>query len=141
VVNGGALLWQRTSDAGFDLIYEPSDKLNHDQASLNRAYENIIKTIHDIDPQRMIFIAPRLRRAGRFNVLEIAGRSQNYLLAEWHIFPWGPLKNNGNTRGRRDGGRKSGNQTVNTAVTGSKKPVTRPGSAAGRREKPLKRAW
>jgi hypothetical protein len=42
-------------------------------AALNRAYENIIKTIHDIDPQRMIFIAPRLRRAGRFNVLKLPG--------------------------------------------------------------------
>jgi hypothetical protein len=81
---------------GFDLIYEPSDKLNHDLSALNRAYENIIKTIHDIDPQRMIFIAPRLRAAPEdLMSLKLPGRSQNYLLAEWHIFPWGPLKNNG----------------------------------------------
>jgi hypothetical protein len=43
---------------GFDLIYEPADKLNHNQASLNRVYEKTIKVIHSIDAQRMIFIAP-----------------------------------------------------------------------------------
>ena len=44
---------------GFDLIYEPSDKLNHNQVSLNRVYDKTIRTVHAIDPQRMIFIAPR----------------------------------------------------------------------------------
>jgi hypothetical protein len=82
--------------AGFDLIYEPADKLNHNLASLNRVYEKTIKAIHDIDPQRMIFIAPRLRAAPEdLSSLKLPAHSQNYLLAEWHIFPWGPLKNNG----------------------------------------------
>lgn len=81
---------------GFDLIYDPADKLNRDQAGLNRAYENIIRTVHEINAQRMIFIAPRLRAAPEeLNTLKLPPHSQNYLLAEWHIFPWGPLKNNG----------------------------------------------
>ena len=81
---------------GFDLIYEPADKLNHNLASLNRVYEKTIKAIHDIDPQRMIFIAPRLRAAPEdLTSLKLPAHSQNFLLAEWHIFPWGPLKNNG----------------------------------------------
>ncbi len=44
----------------------------------------------------MIFIAPRLRAAPEdLTSLKLPAHSQNFLLAEWHIFPWGPLKNNG----------------------------------------------
>ena len=31
---------KRSPLLGFDLIYEPADKLNHNAASLNRVYEN-----------------------------------------------------------------------------------------------------
>jgi len=81
---------------GFDLIYEPADKLNHNIASLNRVYDKTIKAIHAIDADRMIFVAPRLRAAPEdLASLRLPAHSQNYVLAEWHIFPWGPLKNNG----------------------------------------------
>ncbi|POT55747.1 hypothetical protein C3432_22225 [Citrobacter amalonaticus] len=81
---------------GFDLIYEPAEKLNHSLASLNRVYDKTIRTIHAIDPQRMIFVAPRLRAAPEDLLnLKLPPQSQSYVLAEWHIFPWGPLKNNG----------------------------------------------
>lgn len=81
---------------GFDLIYEPADKLNHNQASLNRVYDKTIRTIHAIDPQRMIFIAPKLHAAPEdLPNLKLPPQSQNTVLAQWHIFPWGPLKNNG----------------------------------------------
>ncbi len=87
---------QRYPLLGFDLIYEPADKLNHSPTSLNRVYEKTIKVIHSIDANRMIFIAPRLRAAPEaLSSLTLPAHSQNYLLAEWHIFPWGPLKNNG----------------------------------------------
>ena len=87
---------QRSPLLGFDLIYEPAEKLNHNLASLNRVYEKTIKAIHGINPQRMIFIAPRLRAAPEdLFSLKLPARSQSYVLAEWHIFPWGPLKNNG----------------------------------------------
>ena len=44
----------------------------------------------------MIFVAPRLRAAPEdLSSLKLPAHSQNYLLAEWHIFPWGPLKNSG----------------------------------------------
>ncbi|QRG79176.1 cellulase family glycosylhydrolase [Citrobacter sp. R56] len=81
---------------GFDLIDEPAEKLNHNQASLNRVYENTLRVIHAIDPQRMIFIAPRMRAAPEaLSGLKLPPGSQNYVLAQWHIFPWGPLKSNG----------------------------------------------
>lgn len=87
---------QRSPLLGFDLIYEPAEKLNHNQASLNRVYDKTIRAIHAIDPQRMIFVAPRLRAAPEeLSSLKLPPQSQNYVLAEWHIFPWGPLKNNG----------------------------------------------
>ena len=85
---------------GFDLIYEPADKLNHNQASLNRVYDKTIRTIHAIDPQRMIFIAPKLHAAPEdLPNLKLPPQSQNTVLAQWHIFPWGPLKITVNTRG------------------------------------------
>lgn len=81
---------------GFDLIDEPAEKLNHNQASLNRVYENTLRVIHAIDPQRMIFIAPRMRAAPEaLSGLKLPPGSQNYVLAQWHIFPRGPLKSNG----------------------------------------------
>ncbi|NDO82306.1 hypothetical protein CJP72_16450 [Citrobacter sp. NCU1] len=81
---------------GFDLIDEPAEKLNHNQASLNRVYDKTLRTIHAIDPQRMIFIAPRMRAAPEaLSDLKLPPGSQNYVLAQWHIFPWGPLKNKG----------------------------------------------
>lgn len=87
---------QRSPLLGFDLIYEPADKLNHSAASLNRVYEKAIGDIHAIDANRMIFIAPRLRAAPEaLSSLKLPAHSQSYLLAEWHIFPWGPQKSNG----------------------------------------------
>nr|WP_318383643.1 cellulase family glycosylhydrolase [uncultured Enterobacter sp.] len=81
---------------GFDLIYEPAEKLNRDQAALNRVYEKLIKTLHGIDPQRMIFVAPRLRAAPEALAdLKLPPHSQATVLAEWHIFGWGPQKNGG----------------------------------------------
>lgn len=29
------------------------------------------------------------------SALKLPAQSQNYVLAEWHIFPWGPLKSGG----------------------------------------------
>ncbi len=119
---------------GFDLIYEPADKLNHNLASLNRVYEKTIKAIHDMDPQRMIFIAPRLRAAPEdLSSLKLPAHSQNYLLAEWHIFPWGPLKNSGKypwTSGTRRRKRQSIIASI-PPCAGSKKPGTLAGSGAG----------
>ncbi len=81
---------------GFDLIYEPADKLNHNMASLNRVYDKTIRLVHAIDPQRMIFVAPRMRAAPEdLPALKLPAQSQNYVLAEWHIFSWGPLKSGG----------------------------------------------
>ena len=81
---------------GFDLIYEPAEKLNHDQAALNRVYDRLIKTLHGIDPRRMLFVAPRLRSAPEaLTELKLPPHSQNFVLAEWHIFGWGPQKSNG----------------------------------------------
>ncbi|MDN8600760.1 cellulase family glycosylhydrolase [Citrobacter sp. S2-9] len=81
---------------GFDLIDEPAEKLNRSQASLNRVYDKTLRAIHAIDPQRMIFIAPRMRAAPEaLSGLKLPPGSQNYVLAQWHIFPWGPLKSNG----------------------------------------------
>ena len=81
---------------GFDLIYEPAQKLNHNPQALSRLYEKTLKAIHAINPQRMVFIAPRLRAAPEaLSGLKLPAQSSGYLLAEWHIFPWGPQKVNG----------------------------------------------
>ncbi|EOC0279158.1 cellulase family glycosylhydrolase, partial [Cronobacter sakazakii] len=72
---------------GFDLIYEPADKLNHNPQQLNRLYGDVIKTIHRIDAQRMIFIAPRFRAVPEdLSILKLPPQSSHYVLAQWHIF-------------------------------------------------------
>lgn len=39
----------------------------------------------------MIFVAPRMRAAPEdLSALKLPAQSQNYVLAEWHIFPWAP---------------------------------------------------
>lgn len=81
---------------GFDVIDEPGEKLNRDLPALNRAYANVIKTLHTIDPQRMIFIAPQMRAAPEdLKNLKLPAHSQNYLLAQWHILASGVSKNGG----------------------------------------------
>lgn len=81
---------------GFDLIYEPAEKLNRNPQSLNRLYDKTIRAIHAVDPQRMIFIAPRQRAAPEdLASLKLPPQSAGYVLAEWHIFSWGPQKVNG----------------------------------------------
>lgn len=80
-------------ELGFDIIYEPSEKLNHDQQALNRLYDKVVRDIHHIDPQRMVFIAPRQRATPEDLVnLKWPSQSNGHVLAEWHIFPWGPVK-------------------------------------------------
>ncbi len=78
---------------GFDVIYEPAEKLNHDQSALNQVYEKTVRVIHRVDPQRMVFIAPRQRSAPEDLVnLKWPSQSNGHVMAEWHIFPWGPAK-------------------------------------------------
>lgn len=81
---------------GFDLIYEPAERVNRNPQALNHLYEKTIKAIHAIDPQRMVFVAPRLRAAPEALAnLKLPAQSSGYVLAEWHIFPWGPQKVSG----------------------------------------------
>lgn len=130
---------QRSPLLGFDLIYDPSDKLNHNQASLNRVYDKTIRTIHAIDPQRMIFIAPKLHAAPEdLANLKLPPQSQNTVLAQWHIFPWGPLKNNGKypwTSGTA-AEKAAIRARINTAIHWQQKTGHVSWVGAGRREKP-----
>ncbi|WP_105693630.1 cellulase family glycosylhydrolase [Cronobacter dublinensis] len=81
---------------GFDVIYEPAERLNHNPQQLNRLYSDVIKTLHHADAQRMIFIAPRFRAVPEdLPMLKLPPQSSHYVLAQWHIFPWGPLRANG----------------------------------------------
>ncbi|NCI16435.1 hypothetical protein EHJ07_07995 [Cronobacter muytjensii] len=81
---------------GFDVIYEPADRLNHNPQQLNRLYSDVIKTLHHADAQRMIFIAPRFRAVPEdLSMLKLPPQSSHYVLAQWHIFPWGPLRASG----------------------------------------------
>ena len=81
---------------GFDVIYEPAERLNHNPQQLNRLYSDVIKTLHHADAQRMIFIAPRFRAVPEdLPILKLPPQSSHYVLAQWHIFPWGPLRANG----------------------------------------------
>ncbi|WP_249226268.1 cellulase family glycosylhydrolase [Entomohabitans teleogrylli] len=101
----GVVAWWRTvtgyfagvsPQLGFDVIFEPGDKFNRNPAPLNRLYDQVLKAIHTISPQRVVFIAPHLRAAPEaLASLKWPFHNNGVTLAEWHIFPWGPVKSNG----------------------------------------------
>ncbi|MCF3663320.1 hypothetical protein L2D94_24715, partial [Salmonella enterica subsp. enterica serovar Weltevreden] len=72
-----------TPRLGVDHIYEAADKINHNMASLTRVYDKTLRLIHAIDPQRLIFVAPRMRAAPEeLSALKLPAQSQTYVLAE-----------------------------------------------------------
>ncbi|MBJ3817000.1 glycoside hydrolase family 5 protein [Shimwellia pseudoproteus] len=86
----------QSPDLAFDLIYDPGDKLSRNPQLLNRAYEKLVKAIHKISPDRVIMIAPRMHGAPEdLSGLKWPAGNNGVVFAEWHIFPWGPVKNNG----------------------------------------------
>lgn len=81
---------------GFDLLHETGDKLSRNPQLLNRTYEKLIKVIHGITPGRVIMVAPRFHGAPEeLNGLKWPAGSNGVVFAEWHIFPWGPVRANG----------------------------------------------
>ncbi|MCT4700649.1 glycoside hydrolase family 5 protein [Enterobacteriaceae bacterium H20N1] len=76
---------------GFDILYEPSEKLTH--AQLNNLYEKTAKAIHKISPQRMIFIAPHAHTQP--DSLKWPEQNHPPVLVDWHLFPYGPVAVNG----------------------------------------------
>jgi len=82
---------QSSPQLGFDILYEPAEKLNHTQ--LNALYEKATKAIHKVSPQRMIFIAPPVYT--RPDSLKWPEQNHAPVLADWHLFPYGPVAVNG----------------------------------------------
>lgn len=76
---------------GFDILYEPSDKLT--RAQLNGLYDRTAKAIHKITPQRVIFIAPQNHTQP--DSLKWPAQNPAQVLANWHLFPYGPVANGG----------------------------------------------
>jgi hypothetical protein len=89
----------------------------------------------------MIFIAPKLHAAPEdLANLKLPPQSQNTVLAQWHIFPWGPLKNNGKypwTSGTA-AEKAAIRACINTAIHWQQKTGHVSWVGAGRREKPSK---
>lgn len=82
---------QRYPQLGFDILYEPSEKLTH--AQLNAIYEKAAKVIHKISPQRVIFIAPHAHTQP--DSLKWPEQNRAPVLVDWHLFPYGPVAANG----------------------------------------------
>lgn len=76
---------------GFDILYEPSEKLTRPQ--LNNLYEKALKAIYKISPQRMIFIAPHPH--AQPDSLKWPEQNHQQVMVDWHIFPNGPVAQNG----------------------------------------------
>jgi len=78
---------QRFPQLGFDILYEPSDKLSH--AQLNALYEKAGKAIHKISPQRMVLISPQAYTQP--DSLKWPDSATAPVMANWHLFPYGPV--------------------------------------------------
>ncbi len=79
----------------FDLLIEATDKLNKQPERLNALYERLVTQIRNTNPQRILFISPRLRSdAACLSELAIPTDHNGYLMAEWHFYASGPSKSN-----------------------------------------------
>lgn len=82
---------QSDPQLGFDILYEPSEKLTRPQ--LNNLYAKAVKAIHKISPQRIIFIAPHPH--AQPDSLKWPEQNREQVMAGWHLFPYGPVSQNG----------------------------------------------
>ena len=79
----------------YDLLIEATDALNKRPERLNDLYEQVVARIRESDPERIIFISPRLRSDPAYlTELKIPTRHNGYLMAEWHFYASGPSKTN-----------------------------------------------
>lgn len=79
----------------YDLLIEATDALNKRPERLGDLYEQVVARIRESDPERLIFISPRLRSDPAYLAeLKIPTRHNGYLMAEWHFYASGPSKTN-----------------------------------------------
>ena len=79
----------------YDLLIEATDALNKQPERLNDLYEQVVARIREHDPERILFISPRLRSDPAYlTELEIPSRHNGYLMAEWHFYASGPSRTN-----------------------------------------------
>ena len=79
----------------FDLLIEATDQLNQQPDRLNELYEAVTTEIRKTNPERILFISPRMRSdAAYLAELEIPTDHNQYLMAEWHFYAAGPSKEN-----------------------------------------------
>jgi len=81
----------------FDSLIEVTDALNKDSDKINQLYEKVVAEIRKTNPERIIFISPRLRSDPAYlNELKIPTKHNGFLMAEWHFYASGPSKTNPN---------------------------------------------
>lgn len=79
----------------FDLLIEATEAVNKEPQKLNLLYEESVAAIRETNPQRIIFISPRMRSDPAYlHELKIPSRHNNRLMAEWHFYASGPSKVN-----------------------------------------------
>jgi hypothetical protein len=77
----------------FDLLIEATDAVNKKPGVLNQLYEKAVAAIRKTNPERIIFISPRLRSDPDYlDELTIPTQSNGFLMAEWHFYASGPSK-------------------------------------------------
>lgn len=79
----------------FDLIIEVTDLLNKRQERLDEYFERTVEVIRESNPQRILFISPRVRSSPEYlGDLKIPTLANGYLMVEWHFYAAGPSKTN-----------------------------------------------
>ena len=105
-------VWQKVANIfknysyklSYNLLLEPGKKLNKNPDILNLYYKQAISIIRNVDPKRVIMIAPTHASNPYFlPMLDIP--HDRYLMIEWHFYASGPSKTNKNklwTNGNKD---------------------------------------
>ena len=75
----------------YDLIVEPSPKVGVE--TLNEFYRRALAAIREIDPNRIVILAPA-NRSDPYMLRHLWTPSDNYVMVEWHFYASGPSKRN-----------------------------------------------
>ncbi|XP_002167033.3 uncharacterized protein LOC100206989 isoform X1 [Hydra vulgaris] len=76
----------------FDIIIEVTDELNNKNDMLNKLYSKVVPIIRNTNPNRIIFISPRVRSEPEKLVDLVIPTPRDYLMVEWHFYASGPSR-------------------------------------------------
>jgi len=78
----------------YDLIIETTNEVKKHNDRLNLLYEELAREIHNIDPKRILIVAPNKISSPYELENLVVPLPHDYMMVEWHFYAAGPSKSN-----------------------------------------------